>query len=59
MDAFKRKKSELNWEIYHPNQIESINSAIRRVSELFTQYNVPQMPSYYKEGAKEQSHQSL
>lgn len=48
MDTFKRKKSELDWEIYHPYQIDLINAAISDVEAVFHQFNIPDMPYYYK-----------
>lgn len=49
LDAFKRKKTELHWEIYHPDQIESINAAIQEVTEVFETHNFPSLPNYFKE----------
>ena len=63
MDTFKRKKTPLSWEIYHPNQIDAINEAISEVEKVFEEYDIPEMPYYYKPNYhktdSDSNHQSL
>lgn len=55
MDAFKRKKTELGWEIYKPELIELVNNAISHLRSVFEDYNIPTMPNYFKNLPTEES----
>ena len=58
METFKRKKTELNWEIYNTDQINKINQLIVEVRDAFQKVGLPKMPFYLKE-AKETRHDVL
>ena len=48
MNAFKRVKKPLGWEIYTPEMTKTINRAIASLRETIEEHNYPQMPEYTK-----------
>ena len=48
MNAFKRVKKPLGWEVYTPEMTENINKAIASLRATIEEFNYPPMPEYTK-----------
>ena len=48
MNAFKRVKKPLGWEIFTPQMTKTINDVISSLQTTIEQHNFPAMPEYKK-----------
>jgi hypothetical protein len=48
MNAFKRVKKPLGWEVYTPEMTRNINKVIASLRDTIDEFNYPPMPEYTK-----------